>query len=574
MSAVTDIPLSVAEAGERIRTGALTATDLTAAVLARAEEYDGSVGAFLARFDEQALEAAEQADRELSRGVDRGPLHGIPLGLKDIIAAAEGPTTANSLVLDRAWGYGRDAPVVTRLRQAGAVIVGKTTLREFAAGLPDPSKPFPLPRNPWNLQRYAGGSSSGTGNGVAAGFFLGGLGTDTGGSIRIPAAYCGISGLMPTFGRVPKSGVVSLGYSLDRVGPMARCAQDCAFMLQAIAGPHPSDPDAADVPPPDYAAALTRPGLDGLTIGIDRAHHSPENADPAAATCFDSTLAVLSALGATVVDVSLPYYDEMVAADLLTLLAEGTAYHLPSLQARWADYSADTRRTLARGVMLSGADFVQAQRVRRVALRALTAVFAQVDVVATPTVSTGAPVLEHMVSDSAEIGTLFRSVHTPYWNSVGNPVLVVPMGFTADGLPLSLQLAGRPFDEATLLMVGHVYQCATDWHRLLPPLAPATVRWERTVPARVAAPVGAMPRLERDATVRSLLAAAGIAPPEEEMAGVIAGYGTVRAMVDLLRGVDAAREETPALRFDPRQGFADWGEAPPQTRLPRASLQP
>jgi aspartyl-tRNA(Asn)/glutamyl-tRNA(Gln) amidotransferase subunit A len=438
------------------------------------------------------------------------------------------------------------------------VIVGKTTLREFAAGLPDPSKPFPLPRNPWNLERYSGGSSSGTGNGVAAGFFLGGLGTDTGGSIRIPAAYCGISGLMPTFGRVPKSGVVPLGYSLDRVGPMARSAQDCAFILQAIAGPHPSDPDAADVPPPDYAAALARSALDGLTIGIDRAHHSPENADPAAATCFESAIAILSAQGATVVDVSLPYYDEMVAADLLTLLAEGTAYHLPSLQARWADYAADTRRTLARGAMLSGADFVQAQRVRRVAVRALRAVYAQVDVVATPTVSTGAPVLEHMLSDSAEIGTLFRSVHTPYWNSVGNPVLVVPMGLTADGLPLSLQLAGRPFDEATLLTVGHSYQGATDWHRLLPPMAPATAQREGTEPTHIAASVGARPPLEHEATARSLLAAAGIAPPEQEMAGVVAGYGTVCAMVDLLRGVDSASEESPALHFDPRQGFVDW----------------
>jgi aspartyl-tRNA(Asn)/glutamyl-tRNA(Gln) amidotransferase subunit A len=210
---MSEIPLSITEAAAKLRDGSLTSVELTSAVLARADAYDGEVGSYLARFDEQALAAAATADSDLAKGVDRGPLQGIPLGVKDIIAAADGPTTANSLVLDPAWGAGKDAPVVSRLKSAGAVITGKLTTMEFAIGSPDPTKPFPLPRNPWDTKTWPGGSSSGTGSGVAAGFILGGLGTDTGGSIRIPAAFCGVSGLMPTFGRVPKSGCTPLGYS-------------------------------------------------------------------------------------------------------------------------------------------------------------------------------------------------------------------------------------------------------------------------------------------------------------------------------------------------------------------------
>ena len=186
--------------------------------------------------DASALDEARQADADFANGIDRGPLQGIPLGIKDIIATDNAPTTAQSLVLDPTWGDQGDAPVVARLRAAGAVITGKTSTMEFATGLPDADKPFPVPRNPWNTDHWPGGSSSGTGAGVAAGLFLGGLGTDTGGSIRGPAAYCAISGLKPTFGRVPKSGCVPLGYSLDHIGPMARSARDCAAMLQIIAG--------------------------------------------------------------------------------------------------------------------------------------------------------------------------------------------------------------------------------------------------------------------------------------------------------------------------------------------------
>jgi len=253
-----ELPGSIVEAGAMLRAGQLTSVQLIRTVLARADELDADLGCFLARFDDAALRAAAAADEELAAGIDRGPLHGIPLGIKDLLAAKEGATTAHSLVPSTVAPPGVDAEAVARLRDKGAVIVGKTSLSEYAFGAPDPSSGLPLPRNPWDRERWPGGSSSGTASGLAAGLFLGGLGTDTGGSIRIPAACCGITGLKPTYGRVPKSRCIPLAYSLDTVGPMARTAEDCALLLQAISGP------ASSVAPLTWSRrerSRPRPGL-------------------------------------------------------------------------------------------------------------------------------------------------------------------------------------------------------------------------------------------------------------------------------------------------------------------------
>jgi len=467
---VAAIPLTVKDAAARLRAGELSSVELTRAVLARADRLDGRLGTYLARFDERALAAAAAADAELAAGIDRGPLHGVPVAVKDILAAREGPTTAQSLVLDRAWGAGRDAPVVARLRGAGAVITGKTTTAEFACGLPDPTKPFPIPRNPWDLRAYPGGSSSGTGSGVAAGLFLAGVGTDTGGSIRMPAAYCGISGLKATFGRVPKSGCAPLGYSLDHVGPLARSAWDCAAMLQVMAGHHPSDPDSAAAPVPDYLGALEGAGsLAGVRVGVDREHHFPADADPELGPCFDAAIGELERLGATLVDVSLPCWAELSTATMLILAAEGAAYHRQDLRPRWDEYFLASRALLARGAVLSGADVVQAHRVRRAVQRSLGELFATVDVVVGPTASGGAITYDEE-DRLVGIDQLIRGIFTPYWNAAGNPALVVPMGFTQARLPLSLQIAGRPFEEAGLFRVGEALQRVTDWHLRVPPL--------------------------------------------------------------------------------------------------------
>lgn len=358
--------------------------------------------------------------------------------------------------------------MVGRLRAAGGIISGKTTTMEFATGVPDPSKPFPIPRNPWNPDHWTGGSSSGTGNGVAAGAFLGGLGTDTGGSIRIPAAFCGISGLKATFGRVPKSGCVPLGYSLDNIGPMARSARDCAIMLTVLAGCDASDPCSVDEPVPDYENALTG-DLGGLRIGVDPlAEYRRADQDPRLGELLDAALAVLTARGATVVPVRLPYYRELTAATGITSRSEAFAYHAPDLRTRWSDYFAATRQGVGIAAAYTGADYVQAQRVRRVGQRELASLFTEVDLIVTPTASVEAFTIDGLSSLATE---RFRAMHTSYWNAVGNPALSVPMGLGARGLPLGLQLVGRPFDEALVLRAGDAYQQDTDWHLRQPALA-------------------------------------------------------------------------------------------------------
>jgi aspartyl-tRNA(Asn)/glutamyl-tRNA(Gln) amidotransferase subunit A len=339
--------------------------------------------------------------------------------------------------------------------------------------MPDDTKPFPVPRNPWDPNTWPGGSSSGTGSGVAAGMFLAGFGTDTGGSIRIPAAFCGVSGLMPTFGRVPKSGCVPLGYSLDHIGPLARSARDCAAVLEVIAGHHPSDPDCVD-------ASFTAPGFDGdlsgLRIGLVRENHVADGCDPALAPAFDAAAAMLAEQGATIQEVTLPYWYEVISATMITMGCEALAYHRHDLATRWADYYAATRAVMITGATVSGADYVQAQRVRRVAQDAIGRLFETVDVIACPTAATGAPRFDAVIQPDGrfDITELFSKIYTPYWDALGNPVLAVPMGSTAGGMPLSMQLAGPAFGEATILRVGDAFQQHTDWHLRMPELATPT----------------------------------------------------------------------------------------------------
>jgi aspartyl-tRNA(Asn)/glutamyl-tRNA(Gln) amidotransferase subunit A len=463
--------LTITDAAAALRAGETTSVELVEHAIAVSDAVDGEVGSFLKRFQDQSLDAARAVDTAIAAGEEIGPLAGIPLGIKDIITTSEAPSTAQSLVLDPAWSDG-DAVVVSRLREAGGIVMGKTTTMEFAIGMPDPSKPFPIPKNPWDLTRWAGGSSSGSGSSVATGAVLGALGTDTGGSIRIPAAFCGITGLMQTFGRVPKSGCVPLGYTLDHIGPMARSARDCALMLSVLAGYDPSDVTAIDVPVPDYLAGLTG-DLSGVRIGVDRLTSvAGAAADPALPGVLDSAIAELKGRGAVVVEVELPLYAEMTTADIVIMVCEAMAYHAPDLQSRWSDYFAGTRAMVGTGIFYSAADYVQAQRVRRVGQKALATLFDEVDLLLTPTSSAGALAfddMQSMVTGAAAGG--FGAIHTPYWDTAGNPVLSVPAGFTADGLPLGIQLIGRPFDEELVLRAGDAYQQATDWHLQVPPIA-------------------------------------------------------------------------------------------------------
>lgn len=451
--------LTITDAAAALRAGETSSVELVEQAIAAADAADAELGTFITRYVEQSRAAAVEADKALAAGTAK-PLTGIPLGIKDIITTQEGPTTGQSVVQDLSWGDG-DAVVVKRLRDAGGIVMGKLSTMEFACGLPDDTKPFPYPRNPWDTDRWPGGSSSGTGSGVATGMFLGGLGTDTGGSVRIPSAFCGITGLMPTFGRVPKSGCLPLGFTLDHIGPMAGSAADCALMLKELAGYDSSDVTAWDVPVPDYTKALTG-DLSGVRIGVDRlTRFVGDEEDPALPVLFDAAVAEMQAKGATIVPLELPLYQETTAALMCIVAGEALAFHLPDAQGQLHNFVTSNRVAMGTHTFVSAADYVQAQRVRRVVHKAITALYEDVDLVLTPTASVGAFTFEKLEEG---LGTFFKLIHTGYWDVLGNPVLSVPMGFTAGGLPLGLQIAGRPFDEELVLKAGDAFQRSTAWH--------------------------------------------------------------------------------------------------------------
>jgi aspartyl-tRNA(Asn)/glutamyl-tRNA(Gln) amidotransferase subunit A len=456
------LPPTIADALAALERGDVTAVDLARAAIARADATDAEVGVYIARTDEAALAAAERVDAARAAGEPLGALAGIPLGIKDICATADAPTTAQSLVPPPGLEASSDAAVVARLRAAGAVLTGKTTTMEYAIGCPDPTRPFPLPRNPWGLDRWAGGSSSGTASGVAAGVFLGGIGTDTGGSIRVPAAWCGITGLKPTFGLVPRTGIVPLAWSLDHAGPMARSARDCALLLDVLAGYDAGDPSSAERPVTRHADALDS-DVTGLRIGVDRA--LVEQAEPGVAQCVEEALAALADAGARLVDVTVPLYAELRTATLVCVCVEALGYHRATLRERWDDYGVSARSTFATGALFTATDLVQAQRVRRVGARAVAELLREVDVLASPTNLVGPPpILDLDFPRVAEV------VATQVWNAVGLPALSAPAGL-ADGLPVGLQLVGRAFEDATVLRAADALQRVTDWHLAVPSVA-------------------------------------------------------------------------------------------------------
>ncbi|WP_111719862.1 amidase [Homoserinimonas sp. OAct 916] len=464
--------LSISSGAEALRRGETTSLRLTQAVLAAADDLDETLGVFLARFDHEALAAAEKADEELASGIDRGPLHGIPLAIKDNIVTRETTALAQSAVRRGGVGNEPDSVVASRLRTGGAIIVGKTTLMEFGIGLPTSSHGFPVPRNPWDISRWSGGSSSGSASGVSAGLFFGALGTDTAGSIRIPAAFCGVTGLKPTFGLVPRDGTIPLGFSYDTVGPIARSARDCAIILTQIAGNHERDGSEPGSALPDFTARLGGT-LDGLRLGVHRRERSARDsfADVELREHMDAAVDVLRNLGAEVVNVDIPYYDELTTSTMVGELAEAFAYHRRNLQEHWNLYGRDTRMTLASGSLVSGPDFVQAQRVRRIGQQAVGHLFDTVDAVISATVSGTAPSLP-----IASFDDLVAQVNTPVWNATGNPAISIPIGFDMNGLPLAMQVAGDLMADPLVLAIADAFQGATEWHSAIPPVGSSRIQ--------------------------------------------------------------------------------------------------
>ncbi|MBV9355705.1 MAG: Asp-tRNA(Asn)/Glu-tRNA(Gln) amidotransferase GatCAB subunit A [Chloroflexi bacterium] len=458
--------LSITEAAELIRTRQLSPVELTRAVLDRIDAVDGRVRAYVTVLREPALAEARQAEQEIVDGAYRGPLHGIPIAVKDLFDTAGILSTSSSKV--RAGHVpSRDAAAVERLRAAGAVLVGKTVTHEFAYGVI--SSPT---RNPWNLEHIPGGSSGGSGAALAADECLGALGTDTGGSIRIPASVNGVAGIKPTYGRVSKYGVASLAWSLDHVGPMGKSVGDLAIMLGLLAGRDPRDSSTARAPVDDYLARL-HAGVQGLRLGLPT-NYFFEECNPEVARAVRTAAQVFRDLGAEVQELTIADLALAPAAEFAICVPEASAYHQAALRRQADDYGEDVRLLLEAGELYLATHYLKAQRVRTVIRAGVRRAFDGLDGMLTPTLPQ--PAARHdqagfPLPSGAEEPVINAYVRTccPF-NLTGLPALSIPCGFTEQGLPIGLQIAGRPFDEAMVLRIGQAYESATDWHRRSPPL--------------------------------------------------------------------------------------------------------
>ena len=458
--------LTIAEAARRIAAGTLSPVTLVERCLARIEAHDGEVNAFHDVFAAEALAEARTAAAEIGADRLKGPLHGIPIGIKAVIDIAGRKTTANSRLLPN-YVPEADATVVRLLRQAGAIILGHTDTFEFAFGGPTFDALFPPARNPWGLERSTGGSSSGSGAAVAAGFCLGTIGSDAGGSIRSPASHCGIAGLKPTLGRVSAQGDIPLTFSFDTVGPMAWTAEDCALMLQAIAGHDPADPMSSEEPVDDYLGGLGD-GLAGLRIGLIRHFYAEDfDAHPEIVAAIDAAAETLRGLGAAVDEVRVSDVMDYHATGRMILPAEALTIHEEMITERLDEYGEVLRGRVALGGMIRAVDYIQAQRRRTELTREMEQVLGDYDLLLT----TGLLVPQAALAAKQVFPYFtFPMIDVPF-NLTGHPAISVCAGYFEDGMPIGAQIAGRYFDEATVLRAAHAYEAATPWRDHRPDLS-------------------------------------------------------------------------------------------------------
>jgi aspartyl-tRNA(Asn)/glutamyl-tRNA(Gln) amidotransferase subunit A len=462
--------LTLTEVAARIRQREVSATEVLDAVLARAKAVQPKLNCFLRIDEELARSAAKLADADLARGHVRGPLHGVPLAHKDMFYRAGVPSSCGSRVRGRE-PESATATALKRLDAAGAIQFGVLHMAEFAYGPTGHNHHDGPCRNPWNTAHVTGGSSSGSGASVAARAGFAALGSDTGGSVRLPAAICGITGLKVTYGRISRAGAMPLSFSMDSIGPLARSAADCAALLAVLAGPDPADPTASGEAVPDYAARLHLP-VKGLRVGVPTTYFT-DDMDPGVGAALTESIKALESLGCVIVPVTLPA--EMAAIDAAgthLIAAEAAAYHGNWLRTRPQGYSPQVRARLERGLALPATRYIDALRLRGPAVAAFSkAVFAKVDVLHAPVLPIPTPTIAE--TDVGGAPTMDRTLalmtrFTRPFNYLGVPSLAVPCGFLASGLPVSMQLVGRPFDEATILALGHAFQQATDWHKREP----------------------------------------------------------------------------------------------------------
>ena len=459
--------LTIAEASRLIAARKLSPVELTRAFVTRVKALDAKLNAFILLLEESALAEAASAEAEIAAGRYRGPLHGIPIGLKDIYSTKGIATTGHSaLMKDNVPA--EDAHTVTLLRQAGAVILGKLATHEFATGGPSFDLPWPPARNPWDLSRMPGGSSSGSGAAVAAALCPGAMGTDTGGSIRFPAAMCGVAGHKPTYGLVSRRGIMPLAFSLDHAGPLCWTSEDCALMMNVLAGYDPLDPASADVPKPDFSRITS--GIKGMTIGAIRHFHETDDpCDPEVAAAFDASVETLEALGATVKTITVSPLQHYNDIGNVILRAEAYSIHERHLTPTPMLYGALGRRRLAAGAFLRASDYVSALRHRSRLVLEMASAMAECDAVITTGWPTPAP-------DLSENAMVRGPMPTMVFNVTGSPALSICNGFSSSGLPLALQIAGKPFADPTVLSIGHALEQATAFRSMRPSFAAQRAR--------------------------------------------------------------------------------------------------
>jgi aspartyl-tRNA(Asn)/glutamyl-tRNA(Gln) amidotransferase subunit A len=479
--------LTIHQTRELLRTRALSAVELTEALLARIAQLDERIGVYLCVTPEPALAAARQADERLAAG-DPAPLLGIPLAIKDVLCTRGVATTCGSRMLE-GFVPPYDAAVVERLRAAGAILLGKTNTDEFAMGSSTENSAYHTTHNPWDLTRVPGGSSGGSAAAVAAGECLAALGSDTGGSVRQPAALCGVVGLKPTYGRVSRYGLVAYASSLDQVGPLTRDVADCALLLQTIAGHDTRDSTSADLPVPDYAAALTG-SIAGMRLGVPR-EYLGEGLQPGVEAAIRAALETLRTLGAEIVDVSLPHTEYALPVYYLISPAEASAnlarydgvrygYSAPDAADLWDSFRLARQRgfgdEVKRRIMLGtyvlstgyyDAYYLKAQKVRTLIRQDFDQALACCDALIAPTTPITAFRIGERVDDPLQM--YLADVFTLSLNLAGLCGLSLPCGL-AEGLPVGMQVMGRAFDEGTILRVAHAYEQATPWHSMRPPV--------------------------------------------------------------------------------------------------------
>jgi len=455
------LKLTISEIAPMIQAREVSPVDLTEAALAEAELRQPTLNSFITIMREQAMEQAERAEAELSRGEYRGPLHGIPIGIKDNIATGGIKTTLGTKVL-KDHVPDEDAEVVRRCKEAGAVILGKENLEEFAAGATSNNPHYGAVHNPWGLDHVPGGSSGGGGANVAAGVTFASLGTDLGGSVRLPGAFCGVVGLKQTFGRVSQRGLLVTSFNGDHIGPMTRSVQDSALVLQAIAGYDPLDPSTVPVPVDDYALVMER-GIQGLTMGIPSNHYF-DLLDPEVEAAVRRAIAALEELGVASREVSLPNM-QYVGAIRFAAMADSVVTHEPYITSNRDDYGPDTLyRTLA-GQFVLGRDYSKAMKVQRIIKEERSRVLQDVDFLVTPTTPMPAPRIDAAtieVDGKAQKvrgpGSGHVSRNTSPENATGFPAITIPCGFSELGLPIGLQFIGRPWEEGNLFRIAHAYE--------------------------------------------------------------------------------------------------------------------